>query len=300
MTNFIINEHELDNEIITLLENEGFSTSDVGTICYKEVIKNAIYKLIEYFKSEEGSMLHGSLLSSMCLLDSEFYKEVYNKIVTKNMFNIGSVEELHLLIKEALPINNKGFTSRNYLMKANALSYSIIGKIKQQNGFSEIKNNENKKKDIIDDRIMDILETYGFDKNGLGTFCYKEVIKEVVNCLNSNIDDYIALGEKLKEDTSRSYSYFYINVWSIIASTKRIKSLELDQGNNGFEFNFAYMQMIIKGALYNSDLALKLNDGNYSEVLSTNINEIATMLIKELQSGKIVGLGRTKKIDRGN
>lgn len=300
MTNFVINEYELDDEIVALLENEGFSTGNIGTFCYKEVIKNAVYKLIEYSNSKDGEMLHGSLLSSMCLLDSEFYKEVYDKMITKKIFNISNIEEVHSLIKSALPENNQGFTSITYMMKANALAYSIMGKIKKQNGFVKIKENYNKDNDIVDNKIMCILETYGFNKDSLGTFCYKEVIKEVIVCMNSNIDNYIALGEKLKEDTSRSYSYFYINVWGIIASTKRIKSLELDQGNNGFEFNFAYMQMIIKEALCNSDLALKLNDSNYSEVLSTNINEIATMVIKELQSGKISGFGKVKQIDRGN
>lgn len=299
MSNFIINEQYLDNEIITLLVEKGFSIEDIGTICYKEVIKNAIYKLIEYSKSEDGAMRHGSLLSSMCLLDSEFYKEVYNQIVTKNIFNIGSLEELHLLIKDCLPKNSRHFNSETYMMKANALAYSIMGKIKQQNRFSEIKENDNQENDTLDDRIMNILETYGFDKNSLGTFCYKEVIKEIIMCMNSNINNYIALGEILKEDTGRLYSYFYMNLWSIIASTKKIKRLELEHDSEGFEFNFAYMQMIIKEALHNSDLALKLNESNYSEVLSNNINEIAIMIIKELQSGKISGFSRAKKIDRG-
>lgn len=299
MSSFIIDDQYLNNEIMTLLVTEGFFDDNIGTICYKEVIKNAVYKLIEYSKSENADMQHGSLLSSMCLLSSEFYNEVYNQIIIKKQFNISGVEELHLLIKSALPKNSQSFNSETYMMKANALAYFIIGKIKKKNGISEIKKSNNEVNDAIDNKIMNILETYGFNKNSLGTFCYKEVIKEVIVCMNSNIDNSITLGERLKEDTSRLYSYFYINVWSIIASTRKIKRLELEHGGEGFEFNFAYMQMIIKEAVCNSDLALKFSDSNYSKVLSDNINEIATMVVKELQSGKLIGFGRIKKIDRG-
>lgn len=285
MNNLVFDDLYLDEKIITYLNEKGLLKNDIGTICYKEVIKNAIYKLIEYSNSKDDGKMHGSLISSMCLLDSEFYKEVYEYLISKKIFNIDSIEELHALIRKALPKNSRDFNSETYMMKANALAYSILGEIKKEKGTYILKENSSNENDDLDDEIISILEEYGFDKNNLGTFCYKEVIKEVVNCMMLNIDNHIALGERLKEDTCRFYSYFYINLWSIIATTKKIKKLELESGNEGFEFSFTYMQRIIKEVICNSDLALKFNGCNYSEVLSDNINEIAITVVDKLKKG---------------
>ena len=42
MANIIINDQYLDNEIMTLLVKEKFFRGDIGTFCYKEVIKNFV------------------------------------------------------------------------------------------------------------------------------------------------------------------------------------------------------------------------------------------------------------------
>lgn len=296
MTNFIINEQFLDNEIMHLLVENEFSEEDIGTVCYKEVIKYAVCKLIEYFNYDDSTMLHGSLLSSMCLLDSDFYREVYEEIIDKKLFNIGSIEGLHALIKEALPKNSMSFNVKTYMMKANALAYLMVGRVRKINNCLEKKESIDSEGIILDNKIMTILKAYGFEQDSLGTFCYKEVIKEVIICLSSNFDNLSAVIEILQEDIMNLYSSFYMNVWNRIFSMIEVKKIECV--SKRYEFNFAQMHRVIKESLYNSDLILKLKDDDYMKVLFDNISEIVTKIIGELESDKTIGFSMIKKIDR--
>lgn len=66
--------------------------------------------------------------------------------------------------------------------------------------------NENQKEDIC---LLNMLKDLGFSLDELGTYLYKDVIKEVSNVLKSEEKNEIELKKSLLSELNNSYSNFY-------------------------------------------------------------------------------------------
>jgi len=87
-----VNFDALDLKILDVLKTNGFSVDDMGTFFYKEVIKKAVFSLMDCQQEMDITSLQQQIVSP--------YSLFYYDIITK--FNGINLESFHAYIKEAV------------------------------------------------------------------------------------------------------------------------------------------------------------------------------------------------------
>ena len=306
---------ELDNKILLLLTNWGFSQNDIGTLLYKEIIKHSIEKLIKISETgkDKEAKLYGEFLSDICNPSSNFYNEIF-EIISKDssgIFNgIYSVLDIHNQIKKTSPISDEPkegetltITRDTYMLKAHGFAYSIMysGIINSSiiNNNGNINDKDNGLMIVFDyyeNEILTLLSEYGFDVEDLGTHCYMKVIKNVIRYLEGPFDNYEGLKKIIKTTLKDICSVIYIEAWQNMAVSKEILCLKEEDKN--FEFSFPSMNPLIRKAIFASDLGVNFSNDRYTEMMSANIIEIAEQVIEKLKIGSNQKNGVMRKVRR--
>ena len=84
--------------------------------------------------------------------------------------------------------------------------------------------NNNTSQKSLDDIILELLKSYGFDLDFPGTKYYKEVIKNIILILQTSPDDKKI--SNLIKDLNNSYSQFYLDIAQDYLQSGGLKTLE--------------------------------------------------------------------------
>lgn len=161
INNNVFNDDVLDNEILNLLVSYNFNVNDLGTFCYKEVIKLAVNCLLDCPKlAELNSNGKQQLYDLMLVSKSGFYNCVYGVVYSKILYDkmmekfgnhdhfvklakegieineLSGVSSLHTEIKKAIPKNSFSIGVDNYKCMAYMLALYIYNSIERKTKLS--------------------------------------------------------------------------------------------------------------------------------------------------------------------
>lgn len=199
-------ENTLDDIILKeLVEKNGFSKDEIGTVFYKDVIKEIVFLLDSYqerVNAKTARVLHRDLFNkldsiSLSADDLSVFIDYASDDIQKNESDI--IDELQspysfLYFEAARGFFKKSF-SENDLDFFHTKIKEMISKTKLKDeyidGTYRIANHIFSmlvyfREKALDDRILNLLvDGNGFSKEDMGTYFYKDIIKGIIFLLKS-------------------------------------------------------------------------------------------------------------------